>query len=396
MKLKYWLKSPFRYLLIALAYLVRRDRNTWVFGSTSGLFIDNSKYLFIYANEHINDINPVWISKNKETVKYINNLGFKAFHRKSFKGVYYTLKAKFYIYSWHISDISTWAYNGAVKINLWHGIPLKKIEFDIQTGPTAINYNGSIKSRLKYPENYVKPDYILAPSEKVQSSFSSAFNVSPERLMNFGYPRNEILVNNIEYAIQFIKRFEPALSMNLLQKLQTYNEVFIYLPTWRDTGADIIYNSKIEFKAINNILEKQNSLLLMKLHKHSQGKAGKEKFSNIIYLNQNIDIYPLLQFTTTLITDYSSIIFDYALLKKRIIFFCYDKEDYINNREIYLDYEAITKNYEVAYNFNELLELLKKPKHAVKSNELIEKVANIEQTKNASLKIINFIKNTES
>ena len=129
--LKYWgqlLGLPVYWL----SFVVPKDKNLWVFGSTFGRrFADNPKYLYLYtAQFHGDKTKAVWISHNKDIVKLLNDNGYEAYYYHSLKGMWKCLRAKIYIFDNYSKDISFWLSGGAIKFNLWHGSGNKKTNYD--------------------------------------------------------------------------------------------------------------------------------------------------------------------------------------------------------------------------------------------------------------------------
>lgn len=82
-----------------------RDRNKWLFGTNVG-FVDNAKYLFIYTNEQKDKIRPIWITSSKDDVERIHKMGFEAYPKYSIKGLYHSLTAHVYVFTYHSKDIN--------------------------------------------------------------------------------------------------------------------------------------------------------------------------------------------------------------------------------------------------------------------------------------------------
>ena len=145
--------------------------------------------------------------------------------------------------------------------------------------------------------------------------------------------------------------------INYIEKIRKYNNVFIYMPTWRDTDEDFITESKIDFNELNNLFKRNNSILILKFHPNTKLQFNKKEFSNIVLYEKNIDLYSFLPFTNVLITDYSSIYYDYLLLKKEAVLFLFDIERYISdNRAFNYDFEKYTGCHK-AYNYKQLLKI---------------------------------------
>ncbi|MGV1045286.1 CDP-glycerol glycerophosphotransferase family protein [Limnohabitans sp.] len=117
----------------------------------------------------------------------------------------------------------------------------------------------------------------------------------------------------------------------------------IYMPTWRDSNPNFILNSGWHFTALNEVLKKRNILLLMKLHVNTPHKTLHQATnqSNIHLMQPTEDAYSVLPFTSGLITDYSSILFDYLLLDKPICYYPFDRDKYeSDSRGFYHSYES--------------------------------------------------------
>ena len=109
------------------SFLVPRDRKIWLFGSTFGRrFADNPRYLYLYISQHKKKygIRPIWISHNREIVSFLEKNGYEAYYYHSLRGIWYALRGKVYLYDNYSKDINFWQSGGAVKVNLWHGIPV--------------------------------------------------------------------------------------------------------------------------------------------------------------------------------------------------------------------------------------------------------------------------------
>ncbi len=332
-----------------------RNPKIWVFGSHNNAFIDNSKYVFYYVVDNHKDIIAIWITGDKELVKKLRKKGYNALYRWSLKGFYACLRAKVYIYSAYVSDINWVTSRRAILFNLWHGIPLKKIEYDIKVGKLGKVYNSNwhIIYKIFTPAKFIKPHYFLSTTSLVSEIFAGAFRIKKEQCLEFGYPRCEHFFWEKEKLIEFIKNKEPQV-LDLLDIIKKYKKAIIYLPTFREKGENNL-KKIINFDDLNKKLKKQNILIIIKQHPNIKINMN-ENFSNILFLKSSIDVYLILPFTDMLITDYSSIFFDYALLNKPIIFFPYDKEEYLSSeRGFYVEYDKMINKKSIVINFNELL-----------------------------------------
>ncbi len=393
-KIKISIKLLMFYSLLGVSYLIPRNKKIWLFGGISGTFNDNVKHLFIHVTENCPELRAIWISNSKNTVKYIKSKGFEVYYKHSIKGVYYALIGKFYFFFTYPSNINLWASGGAVRVNLWHGAPIKKIEFDIKNNFAC---DLSFKNLFSYPERCMSYHHVLSTSKKVSKFFSSAFRVDRENCLELGYPRNQILSYSEDKIINFIEKYEPSETKELIFTLKKYDKIFIYMPTWRDNGRDFIKDANINFGVLNRIMQEKNHFLVLKLHHMTKLTIDFKIYKNILLLDNKLDIYPILPFTDCLITDYSSIFFDYKLMEKEVILFPFDKEEYMaKDREMYYSYDFVKENQPVANNFEELIELIHSDKIRINNNDLLKEMIFETRGIESSKEIVKSIKNLYS
>ena len=361
--------NPFLFIIYCLIYFFPRNKGNWVFGSGVGMnFSDNAKYLFLYCSS-LSEINSYWITKNKSLVESLRNKGLKAYYRYSVKGLWLSLSSKVYVYDSRTESINHWTSAGALKVNLWHGSPLKKIDRDVSIKHSTFyigNYTWGPKRyfvRLMMPEWFVVADLMIATSNKVKKYFNSAFG--SKKIKVTGYPRNDIISKPSLYAKHLV--FEQ----NIIDSIST-EKIILYAPTFRDTNR-FNRETPIEWGRLNDLLKKNDATFLIKLHRHDYSMAIKEEYSHIRVLDNESDMYPLFSKVDLLITDYSSIFFDFLLTDKPVLFFPYDKDDYLTkDRSMYDEYDTVTPGHK-AYDFKgfyEKLDLFFKQPNALKESDL--------------------------
>ncbi|MCL2246257.1 MAG: CDP-glycerol glycerophosphotransferase family protein [Lentimicrobiaceae bacterium] len=367
----------FGYMVYAFSFLVPRSKQKWAFGSFRNAFNDNAKYLFIGLSESMPHIQKVWISADKKTVQHVRNLGLKAEFIGSFKGLWFALRAKHWFYNSYSSDILFFASGGATCINLWHGVGLnKKIEFSITEGELAKRFvQKTLKERFFHPENFRRPDYMLSSTPLQSAMFAEAFRIPIHKLLNIGYPRNTILLANEEERQEFINKYENPKVIALINKLKTYDKVFIYMPTWRDSQRNL-FSESMDLNILNNIMKEKNSLMLLKPHANTLVDSEKYKaFENILFADKNMDIYPVLPYTDVLITDYSSILYDFILMpQKELVLYVYDYDEYANQRDFYPEFLHYIPG-KICSSFTELQECLQESNYALNEEKREEVIA---------------------
>ncbi|SNR24555.1 CDP-Glycerol:Poly(glycerophosphate) glycerophosphotransferase [Maribacter sedimenticola] len=327
-----------------------KNQNLAVIGSSLGKhFSDNSKYFFIH---HYSLSKPkiklVWISKNKTVVKNLNEQGLPAKYLYTIQGVYTVLRASKAYISHQLADINGPLIGGAKIIQLWHAMALRKI------GVGGDWYKVGVKGKLKdfaskwFPYSYyMKCDILYASCEisKINSiePFSNSF-------------RNKKIANNIYLArhprtICFDKDFYMSKELfpekKMLEKFkEKYSKVIAWLPTqrrrWDKTIIDVIKDSKLDLNAMDLLCKSKNYLFVIKAHFLDFDEVSKiaQEYDNI-YVYQYADPYPLLKYSDALVTDYSSVFFDYLFLNKPIVFLPYDLELYSKEVDFYYDYENL-------------------------------------------------------
>ena len=158
-----FLKYLVCYIIYPFSFLTVRRRRRWAFGSFRGAFNDNAKYMFIYTCLQYRDIEAVWISTNRATVELVRSYGLPAYSVFSIKGLLYALTSKYWIFNSYTSDIMFCLSGNAVCINLWHGVPLKRIEFNIKRGALSDRYvRKTLRERYYHPEAFRRPDVVLS------------------------------------------------------------------------------------------------------------------------------------------------------------------------------------------------------------------------------------------
>lgn len=345
----------FAYILLLFSYIFPRNKKIWVYGSNMG-FTGNAKYLFIYTSS-LDEIKSIWIGSKNE-VSLIRDKGLIAYPRYSIRGIIYSLTSGVYIYNSYVHDINLYTFGSAKRINLWHGIGIKNCEHKISTGPLAEIFktkNPFVK--LKYLFHFVKPHFFLSTSEQMRKLFKDCFMLEDSQFIDNMYPRCDIFFLDESTRYNFIVKYENKETGALVDDMKHYSYTYLYMPTWRDSGYNFL--ADFDFTRLNNLLKERNELMLLKLHPVTKISLDKQ-FSNIKIVNKYVDLNSLMSYTDCLITDYSSVYYDYITIpNKRLILYIPDYINYTtNDRDLAFDYMESTEG-EFAYNFNELLVLIR-------------------------------------
>lgn len=344
------------------SFLVPRNGKKIAFGCYRGAFCDNSKYLFIELARQGRDV--AWISTKRSTVKQVRTLGLPAEWVFSPRGAWRALRSKYWAVSSYTSDIF-WAFSGGAQVlNLWHGVGVKRIEYNSLSGPLYDRYiRKTFKEAFYHPESYRKPERLVVGSCELTPMFSSAFRIPEGHCIECGYPRNAILNAGSTEREDFITRYEPASTVDLCDRLASFSRVWLYMPTWRESQREI-FRQGMDLDIIQSILKERNELLLLKPHSNTIVR-GLDAYSNIMLLDGKMDVYPLLPLTNVLITDYSSILYDYILMDgKSVVLYLYDKQEYLEAHSSYFPFDENTTG-QVAVSFDELLDIMRRGPQAL-------------------------------
>lgn len=345
------IKTLFKNIIFLLDKVIIKD-NIIIFTSFKE-GTDNSYALYKYLLKNSYNYKFVWIKdpKNKDKSE---NKNLEIYSYKSIKGIYYYLKSR-YIFGTHGLYKYFPKNKNRIRINLWHGMPLKPI--------------GNLDKRVR-KEIKSEDDFIISTSDYFQSIMSKAFGVSREKVIVTGQPRNDLLFEKTNFYEKY----------GII--IEAFSKALIWLPTFRSSVVDLGINNVMndgDFKQnylsvvpfdkleeLNNLLKKKNFLLIIKLHPFDRLQKEKFKdFSNIIILKnkdlEKIDeqLYSLLGSTDALITDYSSVWIDYEILNKPIFFAIDDYEDYKNTRGLLFEDFTRISPYPVIKDYNELIEFIK-------------------------------------
>jgi len=340
-----------------ISMFIPKNPKLIIFGSSLGeKFADNSKYLYLNLSRD-SEYECYWITKSKKNASYLTSLGFKSLYLYSIKGILKCCRAKVNFITHRVDDINPLFLGGSLTVQLWHGIPLKKIGFD--TDWRYSSFLGQLKYIFKkviyfiFPYSYyMNCDRLVVPSKFVIDSYLSAFGFGESKVIISPQPRVECLDPN--YILDS-KLFPELL---LLQDLKKFDWVLTWLPTHRRQSNtdfnDLLEKYGFDDNKFEEFLEKNNAIFIIKTHLLEDcGDRFKGRFRFLLY--KYTDPYPLLKHTSILLTDYSSVYFDFLVTGRPIIFTPFDFKEYSENVGFYYDYNEFTPGPK-AKNWNEVIE----------------------------------------
>lgn len=305
------------------------ENKTVLFESFLGRnYSDNPKAIYEYMQQNHPDYTYVIALNNPSSAKGEVPGNAKLVRRFGARYVYYLARAKFIVSNSRMT-LKYQKRDGQVYIQTWHGTPLKKLVMDQKN----VNLPGTNKQNyiINFLNEAKRWDYLISANAHSTKVFNSAF--LQENIIETGYPRNDILVNA---SSEYISELKASFNLNQDDK------VLLYAPTFRDDEyvSKGNYTQKIEL----DLAEIQAKLPEWKIFLRTHYLVTENmdlSFDNVVNVSDYHDINHLYLIADSLMTDYSSVFFDYAILDRPMMFFAYDLEKYESDlRGFYFDYES--------------------------------------------------------
>ncbi len=306
--------------LYMLSYLCPRDHRLWVFigwhgRDGKGIFADNTKYLFLHTSNTYPALQTVWLAEDEDLAKRLRLKGYRAYHHTSLKGIWTSIRAGTTIIDAFLQP-ETFRWTGGTRlVQLLHGRGMKKKGYNVP------------------PPR--KHDYIFCPSPFIEKLLSPVFT-KKAKIFHTGYPRNDIFAHNIKGS-----EIDVDLTLQQLLTTDSYTKKILYAPTYRRGQSTLPLSQILDLTKLTSWLAEKNYLLVITLHPKYLAQERLQSGAGLYFCPPS-DLYPLLEHFDILINDYSSLIYDFLLLDKPIIFFPYDLEEYTTREGLAFPYETYT------------------------------------------------------
>ncbi len=336
------------YALGALASLAApRDDRLWVFGCGIGL-AEGALPLYRHARRVLPPGHRlVWLASTPAERDEARAHGVRSELKSGWRGFRLTLRARTAIVTHGFGDVNRFGLRGAFVVQLWHGIPLKRLHLD---SPEVMNVSflpgiAPVRALLRsaYRRAGRQIDLFPVASRIAGERIRSAFGLRPGVVRVTGDPRDDVLLAGEprQRRARARARVEKATGAPLGDA-----RVVLYAPTWRDGDTDPGIPDPAEWGAIARWLEQHDAVLLVRPHPLGAGDyaRGPATSDRIRDLGPRLlrDVMAALPAVDALVTDYSSIAFDFALLERPIVFFAPDAEAYAARRGLYESYERFS------------------------------------------------------
>lgn len=344
--------------IYALCRLSPRRPKIAVFGAFPGSAEDNnSKHLCKYTSANYPHMRCVWIANTKDEVLGAREEGIASYTRTSFNGILHCLFASNYFFTHYISDISFFLSNGACLVNLWHGPPMKMIEFDNRVGPSSKRYISPTfyQKYIGFPWVYKRPSYIVSTSSYVaRYALMSAFRLKYAQCLNLGEPRLDAWTCNDPKPAS-----RPGSWQTYLMKEMRGMKI-LYMPTWRDSGKSLSELGVDRLEDIERFCHLTDSRFFIKPHLWTQFKNSSDarSFTRLHVIEGSAEMYYAMQRIDCLVSDYSSIMPEWTITNKPLICLSLEQEDYEGSeRSLYFKPEEVPLGH-MANGVDELISIL--------------------------------------
>ncbi|MGB4658989.1 MAG: CDP-glycerol glycerophosphotransferase family protein [Mobilitalea sp.] len=322
-------KNIFAYYLYHKIFSKMPIRENWVlceafFGKS---YSDSPKYIYEYLNKNYpGKYRFIWVVNQKTKIPY-HPTKVKRF---SIRYCYFLARCKYDVFNVRQPE---WMRKreGNVFLETWHGTPLKKLVFDQEE---VMGASPLYKAQF-YKQSRIW-DYLIAANHFSSDAFKSAFLFDKE-MLEFGYPRNDILhdANKDEIAAGIKKKLN----------IPAGKKTILYAPTWRDDEYYGRGQYKFALQLNLHMLKKElgdEYVVLLRTHYFIADALDVTGLEDFAYnVSKYDDISELYLISDLLITDYSSVFFDFANLKRPILFYTYDLDKYRDMlRGFYMDIET--------------------------------------------------------
>lgn len=322
--------------------VIPRARDRWVFGCANGV-TDGALALWREVSEQ--PIRAVWMTASTSQDVAAAALGIRAVRKNSWRGFWHTARAGVTVVTHGFGDVNRYAATGGCIVQLWHGIPLKRIGLDsaeTTRSPVAAlsRWLSPLLAQL-YRRTQSRIRLLPAASDEVAGRLRSAFGLPAAAVPVTGEPRTDVLS-----AGDASERRRAA--RDVLRALTGASEtarLVLYAPTWRDGAEDPAVPSHDEWHEILRVLGEQDAVLLVRSHPLGAGTYNPpQQTDRVVSLGSGVvaDVTPLLSGLDALITDYSSLIFDSALVPVPLVLLAPDVAEYGARRGFYGTYDEVS------------------------------------------------------
>jgi len=322
--------------------LIPRRTASWVFGCGVGI-ADGALALWNVAAAEGHT--AIWLVGSPREARDAASLGIPHARKGSLRGFWLTARAGVVVITHGFGDVNRYAVSDAFIVQLWHGIPLKRIGLDsaetVRSGilPRSRTVRAVLGRMYRAAAHRIR--VLPAASHLVRGRLESAFGLPDERVPVTGEPRVDVLSQGTPETRRSAARAAIGAAAG---ETNPTDRLVLYAPTWRDGAPDPAVPSTEEWQGLVDVLSRHRAVLLVRSHPLGAGDYTPPfATERVLGLGSDVapDVTPLLPGLDALITDYSSLAFDAALVPLPVVFLAPDVDAYAQTRGFYGQYADV-------------------------------------------------------
>lgn len=298
-------------------------------------FTDNAKYAYLWLEE-AEDYRVIYLTYNRGIKELLKKNGVRVEVYPSATALIYLLRASVVV------GVATAPFRnlkghltvGAKLVQLWHGAGVKKVHLGNKKYDQS---KQSFKRKIEWRLERTHPEFDLFyfPSRVIMEERKTWFRYKNAEIN--GFVRNDVLLGKSFGPKELI--YTDRNAIKAIKELNSKKSIIIfYAPTYRKRGKPVFgLQVPFDFQAVNQLLKEQNAFMVIKLHPWMKETVDFSVFDRIVLYNKVMDIYPVMGKFDLLVTDYSSIFSDFALMKKPVIHYFPDQAQAINEQKVSKD-----------------------------------------------------------
>lgn len=315
--------------------LVPRGR-TWVFGCGAGV---GDGALALHRLAAAAGHHTLWLTASEREERDATAMGIPTVPKAGLRGWWATARAGVLVVTHGLGDVNRYGSSGGFVVQLWHGIPLKRIGLDSPATTQVPAVPGAPLLRrligLLYRHAAQRIRILPAASHRSRGRLESAFGLHDDRVIVTGEPRVDVLSDG---EPEERRRRARTVLRGAIGDVPETMRLVLYAPTWRDGAPDPAVPTAAEWVEIIGVLDAVDAMLLVRSHPLGEGGyAPPVPSARVRTLGAGLlpDVTPALPAVDVLITDYSSLAYDVGLLRMPVLYLAPDADEYACSRGFY-------------------------------------------------------------
>lgn len=316
--------------------------DVWVLGCGAGI---GDGALAMLREAQAAGHRTLWLTRSSQEDADAKALGIRTRRRDSVRGWWATVRAGVLIVTHGLGDVNRYGSTDGFVVQLWHGIPLKRIGLD---SPVTVQVPARLPAArmlrrllsVGYRGAAQRIRVLPAASHRSRGRLESAFGLDADRVVVTGEPRVDVLSAGTAQE----RRAAASALLTRTGPLLPAQRALLYAPTWRDGAADPAVPDASQWVRIVRMLEQRDAILFIRSHPLGEGSYSPPWSSGRVrMLNSELlaDVTPALARFDALVTDYSSLAYDVGLLSMPVVYLAPDVAEYARERGFYGRYEDV-------------------------------------------------------